>query len=655
MAKKKFKNPENGLNLLLFEPSSAWSPPRDFPDLSGAKAIGVDLETKDPKLTTHGPGTFRKDGYPVGIALYVPPANKIAMSSVSVVDKGWKGYFPIAHQGGGNLNKKAVIDFAKDTLETTSDKVGSNLIYDAEWLRFLGIDLQGKWQDTQIAEALLDEEARSFGLEALSRKYLGIGKNEEILELAASAYGCDPKKELWKLPASHVGPYAETDPENSYNVLQAQKYLIDQQGLNSVFDLESELSKLVMEMRFLGVKVDVNRAEEESKKWGKEIKQLELELYKEHGFWVNPNSNTHLVQIFDKCKIQYGRTARGNPSFDKLFFKHETHPTAKKISKIRRMVKLKNDFCDKLILDYSVNGRIHATFNQMPRDNDDGEREGARSCRFSCTRPNLQQVPSRDPVMAPIIRGFFVPDLPYWAKLDYSQQEPRIMVHYAYKSKLAGAEKAKLAWEQDASTDYYLLVANEANIARKPGKDLTLGRCYGEGKDKIAQDLGCDLLEAARITEVFDNANPYIKQLSRNVMKVANNRGYIKTILGRHRHFNDFEPANAFQMRNTGASTHPYPYEKARRMYPGMSLVRAYTYKALNALIQGSAADMTKAAMLKVWKELGLVPHLQVHDELNYSISHKLEAYEIQRCMENCIDTLTVPMLAEPSISDRWS
>jgi DNA polymerase I-like protein with 3'-5' exonuclease and polymerase domains len=136
-------------------------------------------------------------------------------------------------------------------------------------------------------------------------------------------------------------------------------------------------------------------------------------------------------------------------------------------------------------------------------------------------------------------------------------------------------------------------------------------------------------------------------------MKVAQNRGYIKTLLGRHRHFNLYEPADSYQMRKVGKDTTPYTYDLAKKKYPGLPLKRAYTYKALNALIQGSAADMTKAAMLKVWKELGLVPHMQVHDELNYSVPDQDTANMIRLCMETCVDTST-PMLAEMELGGNW-
>lgn len=654
MAKKKFSNPSDGLNLVLFEPESDWTAPTSFPDLRGSKSIGVDLETRDPKLKTHGPGTFRKDGYPVGIALCVPPSGKVSTGSVEVVDRGWKAYYPFAHQGGGNLDRQAVLDYAKAQLESSEDKVGSNILYDAEWLRALGIRLGGAWQDTQIAEALLDEEADSFGLETLSRKYLGKGKNEELLELAAKTYGCDPKADLWKLPPKYVGPYAQIDPENSILVLEKQKSLLKAQGLWSIFEMETELSKLVLEMRFLGVRVDVEKAEKCSKMWDEDVKRLEYELFKEFGFWVNVNSGDHLNRLFENQNLEVGTTKTGRNSYDKLFFKHCKHPTALKVAKIRRMRKLKSDFCDKLILDYSVNGRIHATFNQMPRDDEDGEREGARSSRFSCTRPNLQQVPSRDPDMAPIIRGFFIPEKGMrWGKYDYSQQEPRIMVHYAFKSGYRGADKAREAWMNNRKADYYQLVADEANLKRKPAKDLTLGRCYGEGIAKIANDLGVDVEEAKRIAHTFDTANPYIKELSDAVMKVAQNRGYIKTLMGRHRHFNLYEPADSYMMRQQGKDTTPYTYEIAKKKYPGLPLKRAYAYKALNALIQGSAADMTKAAMLKVWKELGLVPHMQVHDELNYSIPNEEVGEQIRLCMESCVE-ISTPMLAEMEIGGTW-
>lgn len=641
MRRKKYSAPDDGLNLLLFEPDTKWTIPSKLPsELLEEEEIGLDLETRDPLLRTHGPGTRRQDGYPVGISL----ANK---------HRGW--YLPFEHQGGGNLDKHAVGRFVSKLLSDSNRTViGAKILYDIDWLDFMGVKVNGKCIDIQHAECLIDEEADDYSLDRLAQKYLGVKKNEELLRSAAEAYGCDPKNDMWKLPSKYVGPYAEADALYAIQIYQHQKKLLSDEGLMKIFiDLETPIVPILLEMRKLGVRVDFETAKRMSSEWQSEIDSLQKELDDKYKMKINVNSGSSLAQI---CKIEgweYPKTSLGNPSFDKAYFKYARSKTMKKVQRIRTLIKLKNDYVDKLILDFSHNGRIYASFNQMSRS-DDGSKIGTRTGRFSCNRPNLQQVPSRDE-LAPVIRGFFIPENgQLWAKLDYSQQEPRILVHYASKMKYPGAEEARQAYIDNPDLDYYTFVAGKAGLERKPAKDLTLGIFYGEGIRKISLDLNMSVDQAKELRSSFEDRNPYVRDMYNSTMKVAGERGFIKSILGRHRHFIFWEPVDAWAMASDGKDVIPVRYEAAKKKWPGHKLRRAYTYKALNALIQGSAADMTKAAMLLVYREMGKVPHMQVHDELNYSVKNEAEALKIKYLMEHAIPEITVPMKADLDLGERW-
>jgi DNA polymerase I-like protein with 3'-5' exonuclease and polymerase domains len=621
----------DSLNLSLFSPESTWTPPKTFPNMSSVKRVYVDLETKDPNLVEQGPGSFRRDGFPVGIALAFD---------------NYANYFPIRHLSGGNLDDINVIRFFRDLLSRKDlEVVGANTIYDVEWLNFLGIEVSGTIRDIQIAEALMDEEQDSYSLNALCKKYLNETKNETLLREAAAAYGIDPKSELWKLHSKYVGPYAIGDVVKTKAIFEKQLPLLHAIGLNKIWELESALTPIIFQMRRNGVRINQEKAQEVSKQLKVKEDNLHLEIKKLCGQFLDVNSPQMIAGVCDRMNISYGRTAKGNPTFDKVFLKNSDHPLFKLIQKTRSVVLLRNTYVNKLLLRLPINGRLHGEFHQMRNDED-----GTKTGRFSSSSPNLQQIPARDEEIAPLIRGLFIPEEgEKWAKLDYSQQEPRILTHFGFLAKFRGADKVRDCYLQDKKSDFYQLVANEAKLKRKPAKDLTLGRCYGEGKDKMARDLGVSLDEAARVLETFDKANPFVKELADSVSKVAEKRGYIITLLGRHLHFNFWEPANWKENPHKESLR----LEAARKRWPEKHLRRAFLYKALNKLIQGSAADMTKAAMLKNYNETKRVPLLQVHDELDFSVPDRVTAEAIQFRMENCVD-MTVPIWAELEFGDHW-
>lgn len=634
---------DSAINGIIFEPPSDWVPPREFPSLELLRSfgrIGVDCECRDPNLKDQGPGSIRRDGYPVGFSL----------AGIAPDGQSHKWYFPTRHLSGGNIDEGAVVRFLSEALaDPYTEKVFANALYDLEWLRYHGIKVRGRIHDVQALEALIDEESETgYSLEALSRKYLGFSKQEELLKIAAQSFGVNPKGELWKLHSRFVGAYGEVDALNPLLILQKQWREVERQELQRVYDLECRVIPVVHEMRIQGVAVDVDAAEKLHKEWGLAEDRIQYKILVDHGVHIDPWSAKDIAKVCDRLKIQYPRTEAGNPSFEQAFLDNHSHEFLKQIRQLRRYNSLGNRFVKGLILDNAINGRIHCQFHPLK-----GDENGVRAGRMAATGPNLQQVPARDPDLAPLIRGKFIPNKgEKWAKLDYSQQEPRLVVHYAVLCGLVGACEAAEVWRQNPSTDFYKYIAEVAEVVRKDAKTIYLGRSYGMGKAKLANDLGRSIDAAAQILKKFDERNPYVKELADACMRQVEKRGYIRTMGGRVCHFDHWIPSDVkWEERNNYKPIRGY--ERAAAAYPNHRLGRAFTHKSLNRLIQGSAGDMTKMAMVKNFEELGAVPLLQVHDELDYSVPDREFAEKLKVGMETCVQ-LQVPIVAELEYGDHW-
>jgi DNA polymerase I-like protein with 3'-5' exonuclease and polymerase domains len=312
------------------------------------------------------------------------------------------------------------------------------------------------------------------------------------------------------------------------------------------------------------------------------------------------------------------------------------------IVEARRINKARTTFIEGAILEYSHNGRIHAEAH--PLKNDGG---GTVTGRFSYSNPNLQQIPARDPQIGKMIRSLFIPEEgATWGIFDYSQQEPRITVHYSSLLGLTGAAEAVNAYSNEGA-DFHQIVADMAGIPRKQAKDINLGLTYGMGREKLIKELGLDQEEAARLLEVYHARVPFVRAIQDRCTRIAQQRGYITTLAGRKCHFDLWEPVGYL----ANEKKTPLPEQAARQEY-GDNLKRSFTYKALNKLIQGSAADMTKLAMRELWKE-GMVPHIQIHDELDFSIFNKEQSEMVIDKMVNCVE-MRVPLVVDYESGNNW-
>lgn len=608
----------------LFPPQSSWTVPDVFPQFTETETIAIDLETYDPHLMTCGPGWATGRGHVVG---------------VGVATKDWEGYFPIRHEGGGNLDEDIVLRWLKNTLSSTRrDVVFHNALYDVGWLRREGVTVAGNILDTIVAAPLIDENRFSYSLENLGAAYCDERKDESLLQDAALAFGINPKSEMYKLHAKYVGPYGQQDASLTLKLWNKLKLEIAEQGLENILKMESKLIPLLLEMRWRGVRVDEEKAQQVSKKLSTEEQKIQVEIKRKYGSDINLWANASLQNIFEKNKLWFPRTEKGMASFQKDWLEGHEHELPQLIVRARKLNKARTTFIDKMIMDHAFNGRIHAEAHPMRND-----RGGTVSGRFSYSNPNLQQVPARDPEIGNLIRSLFIPEKDcQWGVFDYSQQEPRLTVHYANQMKLTGAKDAVKQYTEE-NADFHQIVADMANIPRKQAKTINLGLSYGMGKEKLIKELGLDNTEAENLFQQYHAKVPFIRALQDQCARVAMERGYIKTFKGRRCRFNLWE--------SRYERTLPLPLKEAKEKY-GDDLKRSYTYKALNRLIQGSAADMTKLAMIGLWEE-GIIPHLQVHDEVDISIENTEQANKVIQIMENCVE-LDVPLLVDQELGASW-
>jgi DNA polymerase I-like protein with 3'-5' exonuclease and polymerase domains len=606
---------------------SEWVQPDTFPDLSGYDEIAIDLETRDPGIKDAGPGYFRKNGEVVGIAIAVD---------------GWEAYYPIAHETPPNMDKELVTRWLRKQCSYESvNYIFHNAFYDVGWLTTMDIDIKGKIIDTLIAAPIVDENRFRFDLNSLAKDYLQESKSETQLREAAKMWGLDPKADLWKLPASHVGTYAEQDAAVTLRLWHHLKKEITAQNLVNIFALETDLFPVLFEMKRKGVRINLDKAEVIKNDLQEQEKKLLQSIKKLAGTSVEIWAATSVAKAFDALSIPYNRTETGKPSFDKNFLSSHDSPLAQMVVKAREINKARTTFIDS-ILKHSHRGRIHAEIHQMRSD-----QGGTVTGRFSYSNPNLQQIPARNQIIGPMIRSLFIPEKNHqWGIFDYSQQEPRLIAHYASIKSFTGASKFVEAYQEDDTTDFHQLVADMADIGRKQAKTINLGLFYGMGKGKLMSQLGVDLETATELLTAYHERVPFVKKLMNDTMNKAGSKGYLRTLLGRKCRFELWEPSNEWGSK-------ALPFKEAKNEYGGESMIkRAWTYKALNRLIQGSAADQTKQAMVDLHKE-GYTAHIQVHDELDFSIASEKDSANIKDIMENCVELL-VPSKVDVELGESW-
>jgi DNA polymerase I-like protein with 3'-5' exonuclease and polymerase domains len=538
-------------------------------------------------------------------------------------------------------------------------KIFHNAMYDVCWIKAYNIPIHGAIVDTMVMASLIDENRLWYSLNSVAFDYLGAVKDEKALKDAAEKAGVDAKSEMYKLPAMYVGGYAEKDAELTLDLFKILSREIRKQSLEKIYRLETELFPCLIDMKFKGVRVDVEEAHKLKKQLLLQEENLLLEVKKETGIDTEIWAARSIAQVFDKLNLPYVRTEKTNaPSFTKNFLQEHKHPLVNKIAKAREINKAHTTFID-TILKHSHHGRIHADINPIRSD-----QGGTVTGRFSYSNPNLQQIPARNKDLGPKIRSLFIPEKNHtWGCFDYSQQEPRLVVHFAAStdpimfddSVINIVEKFK-----NDSVDFHQTVADMANISRSQAKTINLGLFYGMGKTKLQAELGLNTkTEAENLFNQYHENVPFVKELMTQTSNYAQKAGCISTLLGRRCRFDKWELAQwnngkfiapMSKIEAEAAFKEKYPDAKPEVIEKGIR--RAMTYKALNKLIQGSAADMTKKAMLDLYNE-GIIPHIQIHDELDISVESETQAKKIIEIMENAV-TLAVPNKVDYESGDSW-
>ena len=603
-----------------------WSPPIEYKDLSEATEIAIDLETRDDGIN---------NGLGAGWAF-----NKGEIIGIAVATEGFSAYYPFGHMGGGNLIKEQVLKYMHDICALPCRKIFHNAAYDVVWLQSYGIKVNGEIVDTMIAGALLDENRYSYSLNALAKDYLGEIKAETDLNEAAKMFGVNPKGEMWKLPSESVGLYAQEDARLTYDLWKRFKHEINKQNLDTIWQLERDLLPYLIEMRKRGIRVDIEQAEKLKVNFKQKEKDMLHKINKMVGKEIDIWAARSIATAYDKLGIEYPRTSKtSEPSFTQGWLNENDNDISKLIVNARELNKFHNTFINS-ILKYTHKGRIHAEINQLRSDSG-----GTVSGRLSMNNPNLQQLPARNKEYGNLIRGLFLPEEgEKFIALDYSQQEPRIATSYSLSLQFDGAKEIAKAYEEGEG-DFHQSVAELCGIDRKSAKSISLGLMYGMGKNKLANMLGLTFDEASNLINTYNRKAPFLKQLADKCADKANSEGVIRTKLGRKCRFDLWEP------KDWGIHT-PERFENASAKYGQKNIKRAYTYKSLNRLIQGSAADVTKKAMLECSK-INHLPLLQIHDELCFSIADTKQIEQIKTVMENCVDFL-IPMKVDVAIGDNF-
>lgn len=631
--------------LPLFAPVSPWRPPNELPRLAGAKRIAIDCETRDEKLQELGPGV-RRGAYIVGLAIGT--------------DSGFRGYFPVRHEGTSfNLSEEAVKRWARAELNAfRGEIVGANILYDLDFLAEWGVTFPNvsAIHDVLIAEPLIDEWRRSYSLDEVAKTYVGVGKEQTLLSRAAFEYGWKTEREIkrniWRLPAEFVGPYAEGDVDLPLRIFPEQLKRLEAEGLEAVYGLERRLIPVLLAMRRRGIRVDIPKAREVRKRLSAQRDQWLAKVRRIAGPKAEFMAPASFYKALEERGLRFPRTVKTNqPSITKAWLKqNESDELVHAVQQGRRLDTTINTFIDGHVFTHSLNGRIFPQFNQLKSD------EGGTIARLSSSTPNVQQISARDPELGPLIRSIFVPDNEdKWESIDLSQIEWRYLAHYAIGS---GSAEARRKYNEDPNTDFHVLCAEFLGVdtkdeyLRKMTKNSNFCRVYGGGVRKIAETAGITIEEAAKFIETYDRELPFVRATYDKAMKVAEARGYVTTVYGRRQRFSLWEP------RVERAT--PLPEAEARKAY-GNLIKRSMTHAALNRVLQGSAADHMKKAMVDVW-ESGVCdvigpPLATIHDELCLSRPDTpagIEAArEVKRIMETAIK-LRVPVLAKAKSGPSW-
>lgn len=593
--------------------------------------IAIDTETNDKDLDNRGPGwCFDDGGYIAGISLSCDNVERL--------------YLPIAHEGGGNMDRDLVVRYLQDQLSDENQiKIFANAAYDLGWLSTEGIQVRGPIEDVLVACPLLDEHRFAYDLDTIGKDYLGVGKSTEALEeFGRSHFGCKTmkaiKKSMWRFPADVVREYAEQDAWVTRELYRKFKPMLLEEELENVYTLEMGLIPALMDMRRRGIRVDLDKAEKTLQQLLQKERELVAEIKRLTGVEIKPSDSKSAGPALEAVGIECPLTPKTRkPSVKKEWLESLEGEVPDLINRARTINKIHGTFITNAILEHHHNGRIHSELLSVK-----GEGGGTVGGRFSSRNPNMQQVPARDPELAPMIRDMFLPEEgELWCAVDYSSQEPRFTLHFGVAVGAPGARKIADTYWEDTRTDYHSLVAEICGVERKPAKTINLGLAYGMGEAALCRKLGLPTKfvesrngkvyevageEGAAILARYHEAMPFLRQLDRVAKSKANDRHFVRTVSGRKCRF---------------------------KVVNGKVWD---THKALNRIVQGSSADQTKRAMVELYKA-GIPMLMSIHDEIDFSVPADGTAdyvRNIEHVMTQCVPDLNVPFVVDSEVGPTW-
>lgn len=579
--------------------------------------MAIDIETNDPHLKDWGPGAIRKDGYIIGIGVYSPEFQGFFRPDDSVI---------------------------KELLKNTDTKIFHNGVYDLDWImNGCGLEVNGRCEDTMTRETLLDSYAFSYSLDACCQRRGVQGKNKADTIDAWYAENVSRKgkaiENLDKIPFSVVGRYCLQDCKATYELFMAQQPLLEKEGLLNANDIECRLYPLLMDMRKNGFRINMSELFRLGDQFQEEYDKGMRELEQTYGFeegTLSLNASNDLYKIWKQEGLPIEYTATGKPSFAAAVLDDCPHPVAAKIKHLKGLIKTQAFFNS--WVDLAQDSHLYPSFYPAKRDD-----AGTVTGRWSSQNPNLQQAPAREDKHGKEIRSLFIPEEGcYLGAFDYKQIEYRVFTHFASGE---GAEDAQRQFRENPDTDYHQMTIDlmDWNDLGKEGrhlaKNLNFGSIYGLGPKSFATKFKQNLLHnhperdpdnlfpvAQSLMNEYFRKVPFVKPTCNKIMQTGETRGYVRTLSGRRQRM---------------------PLDKG-------------SYKLINYLIQGSAADILKKGIVDAWdkgvfKVLKL--HAQVHDEIVFSIPKTKEGYEacktLYECMTNAYQ-LKIPLGVDTEIGNDW-
>lgn len=682
--------------LGMFRPDSDWVRPTELPDLRQQPIMAMDLELYD-----HGLSTNLGPGWAFGADNYGGKQKGGYLCGISWAAEGSSGYAPVCHPDSDCFPPENVLRWANDHLRSNIRVVFHNSNYDLGWLGAYDIKPPDNLEDTLPAAVMLDESRRSYSLDACCEREGIEGKDIELLREAVRSYGgkgVRPAAELYVVPARYAGPYATQDAVATLGLWRQLEPKLWANALWEPYRTEIELIPMVVAMKRRGIRLDLFRIirtkEEFYRRRDVALAQLSDRMKMGRQVTINDvRSPQWCSRVFAAENLTPPRTApskrfpTGQESFSSDWMEGHEHWLPRLVTEAKKYEDAADKHIGTFLQNFSRNDRIHPEIHQFL-----SEEGGTRSHRFSYSDPPLQQMysPDKDPrsdlpdepgkapgwgkgkgpvdpqrAIGTLIRDCFLPEEgEFWAALDYGSQEPRITVHFAAKAHCRGADEAVARYLENPRLDYHAMVAEMVGRPRPIAKILNLAMTYGKGKNSLAEELGVSVEEAEEILRDYHERLPFIKSLEDECRRRAASRGYIRLIDGARMHYNDWEAGwldydvrrDAIQrglplgpcsreeaIRRQADPDHPWSRSKLRR---------ADTRKALNNLVQGSAARQTKRAMLALWRE-GVLPLIQMHDEVGISAATQQQVIRAEQIM---IETtpLLVPVVVDAEIGRSW-